>query len=97
MTTSVNRRVGLRHEIVLLAIGSEVLDFVRDTAVMHLPVRRLDEPKLVNSGEGAHRTNQADVWAFRRLNWADASIMRRVNVAHFETGTLPTQSPGSEG
>ena len=45
----------------------------------------------------AERADQADVRAFRRLNRADAAVVRRVHVAHFEAGALARQTAWPEG
>ena len=72
-------------------------DLAADEAVLHHAVRRLKEAVVVNAGVNRHRTDEADVGAFRRLNRADASVVRFVNVAHFQFRRLPRQSAGAEG
>ena len=63
----------------------------------HHAIGGLDETELVDAGIGGQRTEQADVGAFRRLDGADAAIVREVNVAHVETGPLPGQAAGAQG
>ena len=62
----------------------------------HLAVRALDEAVLVHAREGRERVDQADVRAFRRLDRADAAVMRRVHVAHLEAGALARQTARSK-
>ena len=50
------------------------------------------KPVLVHLGISGQRVDQADVRAFRRLDRADAAVMRRVHVAYFEAGTLAGQT-----
>src|SRR6185503_690075 len=74
--SSVNWRVCLRDEEVLFAIASEIVNLIRHAAVFHLAIRRLDKAEFIDAREGAHRTNQADVWTFRGLNWTNTAVMR---------------------
>ena len=73
------------------------LDLVGDLAVLDLAVRRLDEAVLVDAGVGRQRRDEADVRTFRRLDRADAAVVRRVHVAHFEAGALAGQTARPEG
>ena len=59
-------------------------------------VRRLDEAVLVDAREGGQRRDEADVRTFRRLDRADAAVVRRVNVAHLEARALAREAAGSE-
>src|SRR6202008_1170399 len=70
----------------------EVDDLVGDAAVLDLAVRRFDEAILVDARKRRQRVDQADVRAFRRLDRADAAVMRGVHVAHLEAGTLAGQT-----
>ena len=65
-------------------------------AVLDLAVGRLDEPELVDPRVAAQRADEADVRTFRRLNRADAAVVRRVDVAHFESGALARQTARSQ-
>ena len=96
MATSVNRRIGLRHEEILFSISGEIFYLVLHTALFHLPIGRLDETELVDAGKRAHRANQPDVWPFRSLDRTNAPVMRRMNVAHFESRTLPAETSRSK-
>ena len=61
-------------------------------AVLDAAIRRFDEAVLVDARERRERVDQADVRAFRRLDRADAAVMRRMHVAHFEAGALARQT-----
>src|SRR4051812_20632404 len=65
-------------------------------AVFDLLVRALDEAVLVDAGVARQRRDQADVRTFRRLDRTDAAVMRRVNVAHFESGALAGETTRSQ-
>ena len=69
---------------------------VDHAAVLHLAVGRLDEAELVDPREARQRRDQADVRAFRRLNRADAAVVRRVHVAHLEARALARQTAWPE-
>ena len=68
------------------------LHVVDHAAALHLAVRRLDEAELVDSRIAGKRADQADVRTFRRFNRADAAVVRRMHVAHFESGALARQT-----
>ena len=72
------------------------MHLVGDAAVLDLAVRRLDEAVLVHPRIGRERVDQADVRAFRRLDRADAAVVRRVHVAHLEAGALAGQTARAE-
>ena len=61
-----------------------------------LAVRRLEEAVLVGARVHGQRVDQADVRAFRRLDRADAAVVRRMHVAHFEAGALARQAARAE-
>src|SRR5690606_30563610 len=71
-------------------------DFAQDLALENRAVRRLDEPVLVDPGEGRQRVDEADVRAFRRLDRADPAIVRRVNVTDFEARALAGETTRPE-
>ena len=89
-------RVRLRdHELALLD-GGQVIHLVDHLAVVHLAVRRLEETVLVGARIHRERVDQADVRAFRRFDRAHAAVMRRVHIAHLETGAFTGQATRSE-
>src|SRR5260370_37423209 len=85
----VDRRVRLSDNVALFPIRRKVIDMLGYSPLHDSAIRRFDKPELVNPGKSAHRTDQTDVRSFRSLNRADTSVVRRVNVAHFETGSIP--------
>ena len=85
----VDLRVGLGDDVLLFLRGVEELRSRRSPCRrFDLAVRRLDEAELVDAGVGRQRRDQADVRAFRRLDRADAAVVRGVHVAHLEARAL---------
>src|SRR5207245_2049312 len=80
--------------LVLAAGGVGDDDVIRHASVLHLPVRRLDEAELVDARVARQRRDEADVRTFRRFNWTDASVMRRVHIADLEPRPLARQTAG---
>ena len=72
--------------------GVHDLHEIQNLRVLHLAVRRLDESVLIDARKAAQRADQSDVRTLRRLNGADAPVVRRVHVAHLESGALAAQS-----
>src|SRR5690606_6821193 len=89
-------RVCLSNVVLGLFHRGEIDDVLRDLVIHDLAVRRLDEAILVYAGKGRERVDQTDIRAFRRLNRADTSIVRRMHVADFEAGTLTRQTTRSK-
>src|SRR5881396_2426785 len=96
MSPPIHRGVGLRHEEILFPISGKIFDLIDHAALFHLSIGRLDKTKLIDARESAHRTNQANVRAFRRLDRTNAPVMRRMNVAHLESGTFPAETSRAE-
>ena len=71
-------------------------EVVEHAAVLDLLVRALDEPVVVDPGVGRERRDEADVRTFRRLDRADAAVVRGVHVAHLEPGALARQTARSQ-
>jgi hypothetical protein len=97
MALVVQLRVGLGNDLSFFLIGREVLDLVTDAAVLRETVRRLDKAELIYASVSRERIDETDVWTFRRLNWADTPVVRRMNVANFEAGTFAIQTAWPEG
>ena len=93
----VERGVRLGDDVLFLHVGGQVLDRVRHLAALHDAVGRLDEAEAVDLRVEAERGDEADVRAFRRLDRADAAIVRRMHVAHLEAGALAGEAAGAEG
>ena len=91
---------GLGHDLVLLLFGAEIDHTVRaqvHPAVAHAAVRGLDEAQVVDLGIDAERGDQADVRTFRRLDRAEAAVVRVVHVADLETGTVAGKTARTQG
>src|SRR3972149_7057632 len=58
----------------------------------HAAVRCLDEPIGIDGAVHGQCADETDVWAFRRLDWADAAVVRVVHVSDFEAGALPRKA-----
>src|SRR5207248_7423801 len=67
-------------------------DIVDHAAGLDLAIGRLDESVIVDAGIAAQRRNQADVRTFWRLDRANASVMRGVNVADFESSAFTRET-----
>src|SRR4029077_20055128 len=76
--------------------GIDDLDVVDDAAALHATIRRLDKAVVVDARKAGERADQADVRTFRRFDGADAAIVRRVNVAHFESRAFARETAGSQ-
>src|SRR5262249_43269169 len=77
--------------------GIHDADVIEYAAVFHAAVRGLDEAIVVDAGVAAQRRDQADVRTFRRLDRADTSVVRWVNVTDFESSTLTRQTARPKG
>src|SRR4051812_39327728 len=64
----------------------------RSGRIDNLTIRCLYETILVNTGVISQVQHQSDVSAFRRFNGTDTTIMCRVGVTDFKTGTFAAQS-----
>src|SRR5690606_38441210 len=92
----INRGRRLRDYVLCLVDRRQELDMVGDLAIDDLAVRAFDKTVIVGARECGQRVDQTDVRAFRRFDRAHAAIMRRVNVAHFEAGTLTGEAAWAE-
>ena len=88
----IDRGIGLRDGVAPLLHRREIDHLVGDAAVFDLAIRRLDEAVFVHPRIGRERIDQADIRPFRRLDRADAAVMRRMHVAHLEAGALARQT-----
>src|SRR4051812_3817169 len=71
-------------DLVRRVAGVQNPDFVNQDAFFYPAVRTLDESILVNPRKARERRDKTDVRTFRRLDGADSSIVRGVDVANFE-------------
>ena len=90
-------RIGLCHRVALFLAGGQPADIGSRLAVLHHPVRRLDEAKVVDPPVGRQTRDQADVRAFRRLDRTHPAILRVVHVANLEPGALAGEAARPEG
>ena len=90
------RHIRLGDMMLGLLDRRQIAHLVGDLAVHHPPVRRLDEAVFVDPRIGRERIDEADIRPLRRLDRADPAIMRRMDVAHLETGTLAGQPSRTE-
>src|SRR5438270_5196388 len=97
MAAAVNRRVRLRYQIIFFLIARQVIDRVRNATIRDLAIRRFDKTKVVDAREGRHRTDKTNVWAFWRFDRTNPAVMRRMNVAHFESGAIARETAWSKG
>ncbi len=96
MSSTINRRIRLRDKKIFFAIAREVINLVRYAALLDLSIRRLDETKLIDARERAHRADQANVRTFRRFDRTNPPVMRRMNIAHFESGAITRKATRPE-
>ena len=97
MSASVDRRVRLRDEEVFFTIAGQIIDLIGHATVFDFAVRRFDKTEFVDARERRHRADQTDVRTFRRFDRTNAAVVRRMNVAHFESGAIAGQTAWPEG
>src|SRR5262245_5566129 len=90
------RSVGLRDDMQVFLIGGQVVNPVRDLAVLDLSVGRLDEAERVDPAVGRQRAHETDVRTLRSLDRTHPAVVRRMDVADLETGPLPGQTARAE-
>src|SRR6185437_14678829 len=90
-------RVRLRDREFAFLDGGQIVDLLSDTAVVDTAVRRLEEAILVRPRVHRQRVDQSDVRTFRRFDRADAAVVSRVHVAHFESRALAGQTAWAQG
>ena len=73
------------------------MHLVSNLTVTHHTVGGFNETEGVDASEGSQRTDQTNVWAFRRFDGAHTSVVRGVNVTHLHTGALTAQTTGAKG
>src|SRR5205085_6349822 len=93
----VDAGVRLRDVVAFFLERREELDVLGDLALVDLAVGRLDEAELVHARVGRQRRDEADVRTFRRLDRADTTVVRSVDVAHLEAGALTRETTRPEG
>src|SRR3981081_472337 len=96
MTTAIYRGVRLRDEIIFFPIAGEIIDYIGHASFFDFLIRRFDKTEFVDARESRHRTDEADVRSFWRFNWANAAVVRRMHVAHFEPSAITRQTTRPE-
>src|SRR6202022_4570080 len=80
----------------LAVAGIDDVHVVDDAAAFDFAVRRLDKAVVVDARKAGERADQADVRTFRRFNRTDATVVRGMYVAHFESRAFARESAGSK-
>ena len=93
----VQRGAGLGDHIIALFDSGQVFDIVRDPALDHFTIRRLQKAILIGPGVNGQRVNQADIGPLGRLDGTDAAIMGGMHIAHLKTGPLAGQAARPQG
>ena len=93
----VDRRVGRREVGLALLVGPHPDDLVGRLAVLDLAVGGDEEAVLVDSAVDPQRADQADVGPFGGFDRADPAVVRDVDVADLEAGSLAVQAARAEG
>ena len=84
--------VCLGNDVLALFNRRQILDRIGNMAVFHLTIRSFHETIFVGTSIKRQRIDQADVRTFRSFDRANAAVMRRMYVTHFESGTLTSQT-----
>ncbi|KKW43352.1 MAG: hypothetical protein UY94_C0043G0001, partial [Parcubacteria group bacterium GW2011_GWA2_56_21] len=74
----------------------QIHDFFRHDAVLHFGIGRFDHAEFVQTGMRRQVKDEPDVRTFRRVDRAEATVVGRMDVAHFKAGALARESPGAE-
>src|SRR5205823_5650039 len=75
----------------------QIIDLIDHATLLHLAVRRFDKSEFVDPCEGAHRADETNVRTFRRLDRANPSVVRRMNVADFKARAIARKTARPEG
>ena len=95
-TISVPGGGAVSDNMILLFQGVQINQFLGDFTVNHFAVRRFNHAELVNPSVVGQVENQTYPRTFRRVNRTDATVVRSVNIAHFQTRALASQAAGPE-
>ena len=88
--------VGRDEAFFVFFVSAEPVDLIGNDSVDHATIRRNQEAEFVDARVERQGRNQTDVGAFRRLDRADTTVVRGVNVADFETGAFAVQTARAE-
>ena len=90
--------VGWSQPAVFLLVCAKIDGaLVRHLPLADLEVGRRQETVLIHFRVDAQGRDQTDVGSLGRLDRANSSVVRDVNIPHLEAGALPVQPPGPEG
>ena len=88
--------VGRRQVGLAFLVRAQPHHVFAELAVVDFAVGRHQKAVLVDGRVNGQAGNQTDVGAFRRLDRADAAVVRNVHVADFEAGPLAVQTAGAQ-
>jgi hypothetical protein len=88
--------VRLSDHVLTLFDRRQVIDLGRDFAVRNATIRRLEEAVFVGPRVHRQRVDETDIRTFRRLDRANATVVCRMDVAHFKTGALTREAAWSK-
>ena len=87
--------VCLSDYVIIFFICWHILNFICNFAIHNLTVWSFDEAIFIYLCISCKVRNQTDVRSFRCLNWTDTSIVRVVNITHFEACALTCKTTRS--
>src|SRR3954471_7507541 len=90
-------RVGRRQVSIRFLVGTQPFNLAGQLAFIDLTVRCDEEAVFIDAGIDPKARNQTDVRTFRRLDWANTSVVRNMHVADFEARTLAVQTTRAQG
>ena len=65
--------------------------------VFNFCIRGFNNSEIIYFGIGGKMKNKPDVRAFRSMNRTDSSVVRRMHIAHLQSGALTSKTSGSQG
>src|SRR5690606_1382442 len=86
------RGVSLCDHVLAFFNSRQIVHFVGDHTVNDFTVRCLEETILVGTRVHGQRVDQTDVRTFRSLDRAQTTVVSRVHISNFKTGTLTGQT-----
>ena len=84
--------IRLRNHIAAFFNGRQIVNFIGYFAVHHAAIRCFQKAVFVGACVNRQRVNQTNVWTFWCFNWAHATVMRWVYVAHFKARAFACQT-----
>ncbi len=96
----VNLGIGRSQPAILLLVRTEedhALGAAIDLPIADLQVGSGEEAVFIHLRVNTQRRDQPDIRTFGRLDRADSSIVRDMNIPHLETGAFTVETTGSQG